>query len=554
MFNPESNIEASQIWNNLGTFYNLVDASSKTIIENYWEALVNGMEGVFYNLYQTELTKYLEYTLGYLEESYQTYQITLDGLGANTEYGYLSAPTGISASPQAPVISGNTYAYVVSSLNGVGETLGASPALAISGGSNLVTNPNTVSWSAVTGADFYNVYGRVIGSTFGLLATVSGLSYSDVGTTPGSKISRSSNTAKNTYWYALPENKIFLTIPTISGIGSGQTLVEGSDYEIDKLHKIKFLKPFHTQTFNIEQQTNLSWLLNSGKNKPLTLVRGLRYAFVVDDTTSTFTISGASGELVTGTTDGTIEFTPVTATPDTIYYTGGNSISIVNSLTNELVMDDNKTPTVWGDEFFSVSGLLLLPSLTSIYFPAFGLSTDPESLIVSGYYQPFTSGYYSGGLTYFEQRRDYAVHLKNWAFAYAAYLKKQPTVTNLTQAFELLSGLPFTYEACIVTNVTNSGGYNYVVTDERTYEITENLVLKVGIGDSLSKFDILCSGIALHDYIQSPTVVSGILTKEGQITEFDVRTTSTNGIGSIFNFKNVYSTGVLPENVTGVVG
>jgi hypothetical protein len=123
----------------------LVDASSKTIIENYWEALVNGMEGVFYNLYQTELTKYLEYTLGYLEESYQTYQITLDGLGANTEYGYLSAPTGISASPQAPVISGNTYAYVVSSLNGVGETLGASPALAISGGSNLVTNPNTVS-------------------------------------------------------------------------------------------------------------------------------------------------------------------------------------------------------------------------------------------------------------------------------------------------------------------------------------------------------------------------------------------------------------------------
>jgi hypothetical protein len=78
----------------------------------------------------------------------------------------------------------------------------------------------------------------------------------------------------------------------------------------------------------------------------LTLVRGLRYAFVVDDTTSTFTISGASGELVTGTTDGTIEFTPVTATPDTIYYTGGNSISIVNSLTNELVMDDNKTPTV----------------------------------------------------------------------------------------------------------------------------------------------------------------------------------------------------------------
>ncbi len=87
---------------------------------------------------------------------------------------------------------------------------------------------------------------------------MSGLSYSDVGTTPGSKISRSSNTAKNTYWYALPENKIFLTIPTISGIGSGQTLVEGSDYEIDKLHKIKFLKPFHTQTFNIEQQTNLS--------------------------------------------------------------------------------------------------------------------------------------------------------------------------------------------------------------------------------------------------------------------------------------------------------
>ena len=123
------------------------------------------------------------------------------------------------------------------------------------------------------------------------------------------------------------------------------------------------------------------------------MIRGLRYTFVVDDVTSTFTLSGLSGELVTGTSDGEIEFTPESTTPDTIYYTN--------------------TPAKWGDTFLAVSGLALLPSLTSIYFPAFGHATDPEIILNSGYYQPYTSGYGSGTLSYYEQRRDYATHLKH---------------------------------------------------------------------------------------------------------------------------------------------
>lgn len=92
--------------------------------------------------------------------------------------------------PGAPTVTptgttGSTdYSYRISAINAVGETL-ASTATAITNGTSSLsaTNYNSISWSAVSGATQYNVYGRfATGFTESYMATVSdGVTYNDKG-------------------------------------------------------------------------------------------------------------------------------------------------------------------------------------------------------------------------------------------------------------------------------------------------------------------------------------------------------------------------------------
>lgn len=55
------------------------------------------------------------------------------------------------------------------------------------------------------------------------------------------------------------------------------------------------------------------------------------------------------------------------------------------------------------------TSICLLPSLTTIYLPAFGETDDPELVVNNGLYAPYISGYEN--MSYFEQRKTYAAHL-----------------------------------------------------------------------------------------------------------------------------------------------
>jgi len=98
-----------------------------------------------------------------------------------TTYSALSAP-----SPAITVVgtAGTTaYSYRVSAVNAVGETLASTPVTTATGNATLsASNHNKLTWSAVSGAVSYNIYGRKstgLGETY--MATVYVLEYLDTG-------------------------------------------------------------------------------------------------------------------------------------------------------------------------------------------------------------------------------------------------------------------------------------------------------------------------------------------------------------------------------------
>lgn len=77
-----------------------------------------------------------------------------------TTYTALTTPTGLAVAAQGTTGS-TTYSYRVSAFNSVGETLAATSVAITNGNSTLsATNFNRVTWTAVSGATGYNIWGR----------------------------------------------------------------------------------------------------------------------------------------------------------------------------------------------------------------------------------------------------------------------------------------------------------------------------------------------------------------------------------------------------------
>jgi len=105
-----------------------------------------------------------------------------------------SLSTPVAAVTNIGTTGATTYGYRVSAINNVGETLACSTVSTTSGNATLTSsNLNRISWTKVSNATGYNVYGRTSGSEL-LLATVTGLHYDDTGTATPAGALPSSNT------------------------------------------------------------------------------------------------------------------------------------------------------------------------------------------------------------------------------------------------------------------------------------------------------------------------------------------------------------------------
>ena len=428
MFNPNSSIDSSKFWTMLGSFYQHLPESDKKAIEDYWASLIDTTEAAFFNLFQANVSQYFKHSKGYIEHQSEIYDVIFeDKTGQsreNVKIEYLSLPTNLSVTNGETGTS--TYSYRVTAKNSRGETLPTSPQVTISGNSDLSVDANVVSWDAVTGASSYGVYGRTAGNEQ-LLATVSGgTTYNDDGLDSPSGDFPTKNTAESAYLYPLPDNYDYMSIPTLSGMGSGQILQEGADYEIENM--------------------------------------------------------------------------------DTIRFNGLPQVS------------DSNSGVELRDQFLAEQGVSLIPSIMRFYLPAIGME-NPKDVVNNTQYEPHLDGY--SGLSYLEKQKKYAFHLKQMVYGLVSTLRLEPTITNLRRSYGLLSDFPFSYASGEATDITSDLITISGEDGQWTYQI-DGSGHSVSQGDQVEQFQILHSGLELHDYVSSPTTVSGLNPKYGEVTEYDV--------------------------------
>lgn len=593
-FNPNSTVDLNALWDNLGTFYTMVEPESKETITTYWQSLMDGLEGLHYDLAQSRLTPYLEHSKGYLEDDYRGDTIHFSGNLANVEATSYDPPVQatISGSIASPVVSGVAMEYRVTSLYNFGESL-PSDSIIINSGvgarADLNSNPVTISWSGVSGVDGYHIYGRKLGQV-SLLASVdsSQTTFVDSGISIGSRqrippakpenqnsVYYNENPAylpteatanySHVYHYA-QEGEQFLTIPHISGVNTKQVLVENDDYEVDNSTKVRFKKRLHKTKFMVSnalktethpyygQVGSFGIFIDSAHSPKLTMVRGYNYIFDVSRLYRSNFLNPPKfvifSDLSAPTTSRLLEpsentlrsFIPDNTTPNKIYYgtdqdfKAGYEIDVVDEppktgdKNDWLLIDHAQGSLGFREDFITIKSFKILPTLTQIYFRAFG-SSDPEALVNSGLYEPFLSGWATNEIDYTERRKMYGDHLKNWCHAMATSSKKPPSLVNLERIYALTKGFPFSYYDGQVTSVTEAGDYNYIyvtgsgvnagVTDT-TYMIDKEMTLNYSEDDYINRFDILVSGINFYDRNKDIDTISGIMQREGEIYEFDV--------------------------------
>lgn len=207
MFNPNSPIDSSYIWDLLGSFYKLLDFDSKEVMETVWDALANGTEGLYYNLAQANLATYIGEGPGYLERGYEYYNFVFEGTLANySQLDRYDAPA-VSGYSQTPTVSGVLYSYVVTSVYDGEETNPSLVAPVVSGAAtvDLNSNPNIINWGAVSGVTSYKVYGRTATALKYLGAVTDTTTYTDTGTAAGAASPPTTNTTIKSYLFDLPE-------------------------------------------------------------------------------------------------------------------------------------------------------------------------------------------------------------------------------------------------------------------------------------------------------------------------------------------------------------
>ena len=95
----------------------------------------------------------------------------------------------------------------------------------------------------------------------------------------------------------------------------------------------------------------------------------------------------------------------------------------------------------------------------------------------------------------------------------------------------------------LVRGLIKNIGVSNLSDEVLTYELPTGGNYLCEVGSPINKFDILMSGISMHDYITSPETLSGIITREGTTQQFEV------SVIKDFDGKSGFNIGTLSEAV-----
>lgn len=200
--------------------------------------------------------------------------------------------------------------------------------------------------------------------------------------------------------------------------------------------------------------------------------------------------------------------------------------SISATDTTKILYNSTNATHQKGEKFLNRSSICLLPTLSSVYLPGYGID-NPNDIVTSGNYTPYISGYQN--MTYTDQRKAQTIHLAKLCYAMSVVLRREPSITNVAHGFGVAVGFPFSYESGAVTVTGIDSSYKYITIttsglDPITYQVPVTTHLIHDVGDSVDQFALLISGSHADDYVSNFTYVSGVSLQEGEVNTFDVFT------------------------------
>lgn len=403
------NTEVKNFWSYLSSYYNFLTEDQKKPIEDYWKALVDGIEALFYNLSEAYLSSSLVYSKGYLESRYSS--IELDTVNAPfIKFSDIAVLSGTFDNPSNLDTETHLEYYVtgVQVRKTVEYETATTEKFVVTAPGLPDSYPITLTWNNLERIDYYYVYYKVLGDfsykKFKVLTSdgsvTSGVfEYIQDGLETTSIVSTLNkvNDTIQTYLYNLDSNYYHVYIPTLRRVYNDTMLVLGTNYYVINYNQLGI---YYDDTFLSTEEFELELDL---------------------------------------------QLTPI----------------YVNLLQN-----------IFRDETLSLSDIL-----------------------DSGAYSSHLA--YSGLTEYNENR---LMNLFKLSCAIILKVRQGLTNTRLADVISLYHNVPFSYEAGTIAAGSVSG--NYTIGDYE-YVVPSGLTLKKEIGDSVAKYEVLCNGCEIADYVSN---------------------------------------------------
>ena len=405
--------DVSNIWTYISSYYEFMTEAEKAPVEDYWKALLDGLEALRFNLSESYLSSSLTQSKGYIEDRYKDFTVKF------ADVSTVPFDDIVITTPAPTLVTNKNYYieyYVVGTQvqNGITYETAVTPKRVVGNDDTPAVANITLTWVEQDHLDGYQVYSKLVtDSTFKKLD----MSANPVSITDGvctfiddgtyTELVTELNIVNNTvkyYLYDIADIDFHVYMPELTRVATGDTFTVGVDFDVLAYKQIAF------------------------------------------------------------------------------YYKDGltNFEKFICPLDIKLVpIYENLLQNLFRDDSFAIGDLL-----------------DSDA------YPSYIT--YSGNTQVVENRLQHFIKLSH---AILLKMRQGLSMSRLQDVISLYYNVPFSYDAGVIESGQSA---NSIIIGTLEYIIPETLTLLKSVGDSVNKFEILCSGVGINDYVSNPGIISTI--------------------------------------------
>lgn len=138
-------------------------------------------------------------------------------------------------------------------------------------------------------------------------------------------------------------------------------------------------------------------------------------------------------------------------------------------------------------------------------------------------------------------------HLKMLIWALANVQQGAPSIANLKKAYGISRGLPFAYVSGLINSVYQTDHYISTI-GNYSYTLPSGMI-PLPNGTAINKFDIICSGLTLSDYVNNPTLVNEYANVYNKRNILIYKLSNTANVAHDQTFHANYITKLMPTQI-----